>query len=673
MRRWLLRLAVVAGVAMAGLEVWVRTAPVPDLAPPVSATVLDRDGRLLRAYTVADGRWRLPVTVEQVDPRFVAQLIAYEDKRFHEHGGVDLRAMTRAAWQLATNGRIVSGGSTLTMQVARLLREAPSGRVSDKLAQVRLALALERQLTKTEILDLYLRLAPYGGNVEGVRAASLTWFGKEPRRLTAAEAALLVALPQAPESRRPDRYPGIARHARDRVLARAEARGVLSPGAVLAARRERIPTARQPFPQLAPHLADRLRRPGEAVTTTIDAALQAQLEALVAERAPALGKGLSAAVIVAEHATGEVRARVGSPGLDAWHRGGFLDMTRAVRSPGSTLKPFIYGLAFEGGIAHPETLIDDRPMDFRGYRPGNFDRTHRGTLSVREALQLSLNVPAVAVLDQVGPARLLTRLRRAGAEPRLASHGAPGLAVALGGLGLTLEELTGLYAGLANGGEARALRDLPLTDARPVPRLLSAEAAWHVGDVLAGAPPPDNAAAERLAFKTGTSYGYRDAWAVGFDGTHVVGVWVGRPDAASAPGILGQGTAAPLLFEAFGRLKSRPDPLPPPPPSALTLTNAELPLPMRRFRHPGMRRKGQGAAPRIAYPPQGATVNTGGGPLVLKVAEGRPPFRWLANGAPLAVDARSREVLWTPGGPGAVTLSVIDRDGRAARTRAWVE
>jgi len=655
-----------------GLDHWIATAPVPDLVPEVSATVLDRDGRLMRAYQVADGRWRLPVSLDQVDPGYVAQLLAYEDRRFYDHSGVDLIAMARAAGQAVLNGRPVSGASTLTMQVARLLQQTTTRTIGAKLAQIRLALAIERRLSKREILELYFTLAPFGGNIEGVRAASLTWFGKEPRRLTPAEAALLVALPQSPNSRRPDRAPEAARKARDRVLSRAVAKGTLPAGDATAARTEAIPNRRRAFPQFAPHLADRRRREAPDLSVhrlTLDRDLQASLETLIAERTTAMGPALSAAVMVADHATGEILATVGSPGLANDARQGFIDMTRAIRSPGSALKPLIYGLAFENGIAHPESLIEDRPTSFAGYVPTNFDKGYRGTVSVRTALQRSLNVPAVVLLDAVGPARMLARMRRAGMRPVLPPGKAPGLAIGLGGIGVRLADLVALYAALARGGTAVALHAIP-GDTATGARVLSPGAAWQVADVLAGAPAPLAASNGQLAFKTGTSYGYRDAWAVGFDGRHVIGVWVGRPDAAPVPGITGIKTAAPILFEAFTRLKPEAEPLAPPPGDVLTISHAELPIPLRRVRSPhGLARTG----PEIAFPPNGARVATGGGELALKVRAGQPPFTWLIDGMPVETMSLERETAWRPGGPGYVAIAVIDALGEAARARVFVE
>ena len=638
----------------------------------MSTVVLDRNDRLMRAYQVADGRWRLPVAPGQVDRGYLSLLFAYEDRRFHDHAGVDPLAIARAIGQAVWNGKAVSGASTLTMQVARLLQERPTRTLTGKLEQIRLALALERRLDKSQVLELYLKLAPFGGNIEGIRAASLTWFGKEPARLTPAEAALLVALPQSPEARRPDRHPKAARRARDRVLDRAVAAGVLAPAEAQAARSEPVPTKRRAFPALSPHLADRIHRaaPDRQVhRLTLDRTLQRDLQALISASAQALPPHVSAAVIVADHRTGEILASVGSAGLTDERRRGYVDMTQAVRSPGSTLKPFIYGLAFEHGLAHPESLVEDRPTSFAGYVPTNFDDGYHGTVSLRSALQRSLNVPAVVLLDAVGPARLLATMSQGGARPVLPPGRGPGLAIGLGGVGLTLQDLVGLYAGLARGGQAITLSAVSKgTDGA---RLFGGSAAWHVADILAGAAAPVAASNGQLAYKTGTSYGYRDAWAVGFDGAHVIGVWVGRADAAPVPGITGIKTAAPILFQALNRLKPAPDPLAPPPPDTLVVRHAELPAPLRRVRS----RYGQQIrpGPQIAFPPDGARVEVRGPMLALKVRDGRAPFTWIVNGRPVETMALSRESAWRPDGRGFVSISVIDATGAAASAKVFLQ
>jgi len=648
---------------------WIDATLLPPLGVETSVEVVDRGGKLLRAYTVADGRWRMATGLAEVDPGYIALLLAYEDKRFHRHSGVDAWALARVVAQALWHGRVVSGGSTLTMQVARLLEASGTGRVKGKLRQMRVALALERRLSKDQILGLYLHLAPYGGNLEGVRAASLAYFGKEPRRLTPAEAALLVAIPQSPETRRPDRAPGVAAHARARVLARAVGDGLLTADQAQAALSEPVPRLRQPFAQLAPHLADRVRRqsPGAMrIKLTLDAGLQAQMERLAADAVAGQGERLQIAIVVADHRSGEVLASVGSAAYQGDARQGFNDMTRALRSPGSTLKPLIYGLAFDQGLAHPETLIDDRPVDFAGYAPQNFDRMFRGTIRLREALQLSLNVPAVMLTDALGPAQLLAAMSRAGMRP-VVPGGQPGLAVALGGVGVTLEEMVQLYATIARGGVALPLR--VTGESVEGQRVLSATAAWQVSDILSGLAPPPGAPTNRLAYKTGTSYGHRDAWAIGFDGRHVVGVWLGRADGTPVPGVFAADSAAPVLFQAFNRLAPALTPLPPPPPATLLVSNPQLPQPLRRFRARNAAFAAPADAPAVTFPPDGAEVEVLAQGLKLRVAGGVAPFTWLADGVPVLTGIAAREALLAAPWRGFVTLSVIDAAGQSARTR----
>jgi penicillin-binding protein 1C len=671
--------AVALCLAVAALVAFVHRLGPPPLGESMqfSTLVVDREGRLLRAFATSDGRWRLPVRVDGVDPRYFEVLLGYEDQRFRVHPGVDWRATLRAGGQLVRNGRIVSGGSTITMQVARLLEPRRERTAGAKLRQMVRAVELERRLSKDEILNLYLNLAPFGGNIEGIRAASLTYFGHEPRRLTLGEAALLVALPQSPETRRPDRSHDVAKKARDRVLDRLQHQGILSAAEVAHAKAEPVPSARRPMPMLAPHVADAMVAAAPDVKLhrlTLEATWQKSLQDLARDRARAFGPDISVAILAVDHATGEIRARVGSADYFDLRRAGQVDMTKAIRSPGSTLKPFIYGLGFEDGFLHPETLIDDRPVRYGVYAPENFDLSFQGTVSVRHALQMSLNVPAVAVLDRVGASRFAARLAQGGGTLVLPKGEAPGLAMALGGVGITLEDLVTLYAGLARGGSTLTLTERQ-SEIAPAPqprRLMEPVAAWYVGNILIGTPPPENAIGHRIAFKTGTSYGYRDAWAVGFDGRTTIGVWVGRADGAPMPGFIGRSVAAPILFDAFARSGKLIAPLAHAPRTAIFATNAKLPLPLQRFR-PGGMLPSEGTDPplKIVFPPNGArlelaaTPGQPAEPVMLKIAGGTQPLSVLVNGVPLAGGADRRKVFFSPDGPGFVRLTVTDAKGAA--------
>ncbi|PAQ03970.1 penicillin-binding protein 1C [Mesorhizobium mediterraneum] len=690
LRRTAITAAACAGLmAISAATLWQLDRAFPPPLPAeltVSTEVLDRDGQLLRAFATPDGYWRLATRLDQVDKQLVDMLVTYEDKRFWDHQGVDVLALARAAGQFATNGRIVSGGSTLSMQLARLAEPRDSRSLGSKIKQMLRALQIERRLTKREILERYLTLAPYGGNLEGVRAASLAYFGKEPKRLTLSEAALLVALPQLPEKRRPDRNLAIAHAARDRVLARMVSSGLLGEREAARAALDDVSAIRRTLPALAAHAAYAMLPravPGQKLQLTIRKSVQEGLEQVARDAATRLGPRLSVAMVLADARTGDILGEVGSANFFDASRSGWIDMTRIVRSPGSTLKPFIYGLAFEQGLVAQETLIDDSPTDFGGYRPKNFDMGYQGDVSIRQALQLSLNVPAIRVLDAVGPARLLARFRQAGVTPILPVNKAPGLAIGLGGVGVTLRDLVQLYAGLANGGKAHTLRDgtEPANAERSTTTILDDQANWQITDILSGVKPPEGAAQRGIAYKTGTSYGYRDAWSVGFDGRYVLGVWVGRPDAGAVPGLSGYVSAAPILFEGFVRSGLATVPLPSRPAGVIRPRRDDLPVTLARF--------GSGAdglvqaaptepAPTIIFPPDGAhvdldTTTAEASPLVLKLQGGRAPFRWLANGKPLVGIDRRRTATWQPDGTGYSTLTVIDAVGRAASVKVFVE
>ncbi|MBP2572276.1 penicillin-binding protein 1C [Agrobacterium tumefaciens] len=678
--------ALLLGGAAFGLDALDKAYPPPlEAARQRSFEVLDRDGKLLRAFATADGRWRLKTTAAEVDPQFMRMLVAYEDQRFYDHHGVDPLALLRSAWQLASNGRIVSGASTLSMQVARLIEPRADRSFSAKLLQAVRALQIERRLSKADILDLYLNIAPYGGNLEGVRAASLAWFGKEPGRLDTAEAALLVALPQLPEKRRPDRFPGAAKQARERVLQRLAVERVVGDGEAARAALADVPSSRRDLPSYAPHMAvaARAKFPNTAkVRSTLTLPIQRELEDVARHAAEKLEDKVSVAIVMADAQTGDILAEVGSADYLDTARRGFVEMSRAVRSPGSTLKPFIYGLAFENGLIGQETIIEDRPADFSGYRPRNFDMHYQGDVSIRQALQLSLNVPAVKLLDAVSPSALMVRFRRVGVRLVLPASEAPGLAIALGGAGISLVDLVQLYAGLAGGGDPVRLGD----GVRSAPerlegdRLFSDAAIWNVSDILSGVLPPLGMKQRGIAYKTGTSYGYRDAWSVGYDGRHVIGVWVGRADNGAVPGVAGYATAAPILFEAFAKSGVAVTPMPAAPSGVARIAVSDLPANQRRFTTTAnglLAASRRESAPRIVYPPEGARVELSGqsgiSPLVLKLQGGRAPFRWLANGLPLPDASHRRNSEWRPEGQGFSTLTVIDADGRASSVRIFVE
>ena len=660
-------------VVLAGLD----AAFPPDLSRGLrsSPVALDRRGVWLRALPVENGRWRIRADLDRTDPAFVARVIRLEDARFFRHPGVDPFALARALASAATHGgRFTSGASTLNMQTARLLEPRPRNLLSKAIEMVR-AVQLEARFTKRQILGLYFTLAPYGGNLEGARAASLAYFGHEPANLTTAEQALLIALPQAPEARRPDRRRDNARAARQHVLDRMIRARMITEGEAAEAEAEALP-ARSPFPSLAWHLAGQLAAAAPAsqasVVTTLDAELQRRLEPLVAREAARQGPQTQVAAMVVEIRGRAVRALVGSGGLA--RDGGWIDMTRAVRSPGSALKPFIYAVAFDQGLAAPDTQVDDVSRRFTDYQPEDFDRVFHGRVTVREALIHSLNVPAVATLERIGAPAFEARLQSAGVtliRPRRGFRDA-GLALALGGEGITLRDLALLYAALGDGGLARPLawtedqsRDRLHGSGS---RLVSPRAAGQVLDILregpmpAGRPPPALArGAPAMAFKTGTSYGYRDALAAGVVGGYVVIVWTGRADGGARPGLTGRDAALPLLFDAADLIA-----LPPAAPRPIAPRAA--PPALQQLERPD-------TGPQIVFPPNNAVVQVDAfGPRSrgLAFAAGGENLTWYVEGEPVAEDPVSHRVIWRPDGPGFYRVTVIDGQGRRAESRIRV-
>ncbi len=681
-----------AGLALLGLAVCVSGLWLLDKAFPPdlsryqdrSTVVLDAQGGILRAFLASDGIWRLQGDPDTVNRRYLRLLKAYEDKRFDSHWGVDPLAVARASLQWAMSGRIVSGASTLSMQAARLLEPRPRGLVA-KLQQMARAVQLEWRFSKPEILRIYLTLAPYGGNLEGVRAASLAYFNKEPKELSLGQAALLVALPQSPERLRPDRFSQAARAGRTKVLTRLLETSAITGQAFEEAMAEPVPDTRRAFPFHSPRLARRLERrhlPGSAIETFIDPAVQRSIEDLAARHGQAFDDPASVAILVVDNETLGVIGYLG--GDDFWGRAGQVDLARAIRSPGSALKPFIYGLAFDDLTVHPDTLIEDRPIRFGAYEPRNFDRGYQGTVTIRTALQQSLNVPAVALLDRVGPERFFAGLRQSGAGLMLpANVSRATLPVALGGLGISLQDLTMLFAGLAKGGLVAPLRLTQDVTPAPARRLFGAAAAWYVTDTLRNAPLPDgwgrarNIVRDRqIAFKTGTSYGFRDAWAIGYSGAYTVGAWVGRADGTPRPGHFGRNDAAPVMLQVFSLLPREAHGGWSVPENVLTVSNREdLPPAMRRFTV--QERLYQAAdgmpPPRIAYPPHGAVVpagmSEGQGDVILRGQDGTLPLRWIVNGSLLPTNEKDpRLAVWPADGEGFVDVSVVDAEGRSARS-----
>ena len=613
-----------------------RLYPLPlDRLASVGTEVVDREGRTVALLPAPGGVWRFRTSADEVPRQFLDLLVTVEDRRFWYHPGVDPVALVRATVQWLRAGRVVSGGSTLTMQAARLLEPRPRT-LRSKIIEALRALQLEAHYSKREILGIWLSLAPFGGNLEGVRAASFAWFGARPQSLDPAQQALLVAFPRRPEALRPDRHPEPARLLRDRVLAQGVRAGLFAAAAPVA-----LPLGRRALPLHAPQVLATVPR-APVVATTLDLPLQAALERLAAERLVELPPRASLALLIGDLRTREIRAlTAGDWGNEA--RAGAVDLTRAVRSPGSALKPFIYAMALEDGIAGPQTRLVDLPRRFGGYAPEDFDRGFAGSVTFAEALRRSLNLPAVALLDRIGPLRYAETLRAAGVPLALPAGAEASLPLALGGGGISLRDAATLYTALAGDGSATRLR---LLAAEPVMRrpFLEARAARTIAGPLT-TPFPDGGP-PGVAWKTGTSWGGRDAWALGFDAAHVAGVWVGRPDGTPLPGATGTALALPILAHLFDLLPPAPRPEP-------TIEQEAAAAPAAAD------------ALRLLFPPDAATLSADG-PVTLRAMGGRRPLAFLVDGVRVPAEPVRRTAEWSPPGPGFYRLTVLDADGAAA-------
>lgn len=540
-------------------RVWPLPLPKDDLA----RVVLAEDGTPLWRFADANGVWRYPVRTDEVSPYYLDALLTYEDRWFYQHPGVNPLALGRAAWQNLSGGRVLSGGSTLSMQVARLL-DPHSRTLPGKLRQLWRTGQLEWHLSKEQILNLYLNRAPFGGTLQGVAAASWAYLGKSPRHLTHAEAAMLAVLPQAPSRLRPDRHPARAQIARDKVLRRLAEFNVWPQAAVDEALEEPLLLAPRLEPSLAPLLARRLNRPDSPplIRTTLDATLQRRLEDLLLGWRARLPERTSAAILVVEEQTMAVRAYLGSVDINDARRFGHVDMISALRSPGSTLKPFLYGMALDAGLIHSESLLQDVPRRYGDYRPGNFSMGFSGPVPASSALSTSLNLPAVQLLEAYGPKRFAAEMRIGGMPLALPAMAEPNLSLILGGAGSRLEDLVSGYSAFARGGKSANIRLQPDDQLRERP-LLSPGSAWIVRRILSGQARPDRDPRAELvqrpvlAWKTGTSYGFRDAWAIGVGPRYLIGIWIGRPDGTPVPGQFGLASAAPLMLQVHDVLTNR--------------------------------------------------------------------------------------------------------------------
>jgi penicillin-binding protein 1C len=544
----------------------------PQQKDSFATLVVDRHGEPLRSFADKKGVWRYEIQISDVSPLYIDALINYEDQYFYDHFGINPLSLLRAGLQLLREGEVVSGGSTLTMQVARILY--PHSRtVAGKVHQMLRAIQLEWYLSKAEILELYLNYAPFGGTIEGVQAASLQYLHKPASSLRPSEAALLAVLPQAPSRLRPDRHPERAELARNKVLQRMLHQGRWSDEIVVQAQQEKIAVWPLVTPQYAPILSRRLHQQyptKRLIHTSLILSLQQQFEETVSAYVSSLDEKVSASVLLLDNESQEVVAYLGSAGFNNRERAGHVDMVSAIRSPGSTLKPFLFGLSLDKNLIHSESLLADVPRVAEHYRPGNFSLGFTGPVSAATALTRSLNLPFVQLIETYGPQSFVNKLEHVGIHLTIpGGHANP--AVILGGAGISLEELVVLYSSLANGGRVRHARfladnvqpSLSVKNSQHSGRaLLSAESAWVTWQTLNDVKLPQQMryglrreSLPSIGWKTGTSWDYRDVWAIGVSQKYTLGVWLGRPDGKPMQKTMGSLLAAPLLFNLFGQLE----------------------------------------------------------------------------------------------------------------------
>jgi penicillin-binding protein 1C len=527
----------------------------------------DSQGNILRGFTNKSGFWLMPVELDEINPQLINATLSIEDNRFRKHFGVDPFAVMRALGLNLKNGRIISGASTISMQVMRLI-EGRQRSFPNKIIEAVHAIHLERLYSKDEILRLYLELAPYGGNIHGVKAASFRYFNKHLAGLTLSECALLAGIPQSPTRLRPNRYPDKAAARRDRVLLSMLKNNYITKAQYDTALKEPVSAGNNILPFKTPHFAEFVHRrysKTKNVHTTLDPAIQHFAENALSETVNSLKPyGVTnGAIVVIENATGSIRAMVGSADFFSRENSGQINGALSRRCPGSTLKPFTYALGFEQGLFTPSMILSDKPVQYNGYSPTNYDNKFRGDVSVREALVDSLNVPAVEVLNRVGYRNLYRFLRSVGITTlnQLPEH--YGLALTLGAGEVNLLELTNAYAALARLGEYKPYTFIEGKENQSR-RILSEAAAYLVADITSDTKRlndigihRDNNIHPKIAWKTGTSYGNKDAWTICYNPEYTIGVWLGNFSARTAKALVGVDAAAPIGVKIFDWLYLR--------------------------------------------------------------------------------------------------------------------
>ncbi len=642
----------------------IKLTPTKDL----SRVVLDRSGKVVYATLNSKDKWRFSVDLKKIDLNYKRVLLNFEDKRFYKHWGVDYLALLRASWQLIKYGHITSGGSTITMQLARLL-EPKSRTISSKIIEIFRAYQLELHYSKDEILSAYLTLAPYGGNVEGIVAASMRYFGKAPNALTLSQSAILVSIPQSPELNRPDRYKSATKEARDKVLKRAYEAKIIDKSSYNFAKNSKIEAKVYKFPRFSPHLSQELLKNSKAleIESRLNLPLQNRLEIWAKNVGTNLPKGATLGVIVLKNSSGEVLSYIGS--YDMFNKDilGYIDINRAIRSPGSILKPLIYGMALENGIVDVNTIIKDNQSQFGEYRPHNFSKKYHDEVTVAYALQNSLNIPAIKVLQKVGVDNFLDRLKNGCGKVILPKKQA-NLTVALGGLGIKAVQIAQIYSILANGGTGYTLHYLKGQKGKKI-KLLNSDADAKVVDILreAVAPRGFTNLSGFLAYKTGTSYGYRDFWSAVFSKEITVVVLVAKANNSSIIKSSARDIALPLAFEVMSFVKSY---IPHNSWSRDSKINTKR-VPSNTLKYL-YKPKEEVENFKFLYPKEGAKFQSASCEDVtveFKLKGGKSPYIWYIDGKEKKFNKSSIRYSFKEG---AHTISAIDKSAKQVVVDIWV-
>ena len=631
--RWLL-----TGIVVLAVTAW--------FMPPGTRTlsqegriIYDRHGHALALFLDKRQQWAFATRPQRVSPVMRRMLVAIEDQHFPWDPGVDPLAILRAVGQMALAGHVVSGASTITMQVTRMLHPQPRT-LPVKMLEAMQAISLFEHHSKSAVLGMWLSLAPEGGNIEGVEAAAHAWFHQSPRTLGPAQAAFLVMMVRNPNQLNPLTHPRAALATRNQILRESRRQGVISQAALERALATPLPQRLYPMPLLSPQAVSTLP---SGTRTTLNAPMDSAIAVIARQTLHHMAPTESVAILVVSLKTKGIRAIYSGDWGNA-QRHGFIDMTRAIRSPGSALKPFLYGLSLEAGLIRPTTDVSDFPSNFGAYEPNDYNDTYMGVVTATTALRRSLNVPAVDLIDAYGPLRFAAHLTAAG-TPMMLPYGAdPALPLALGGAGISMRRLVALYAGLANGGVVERLH-LIAGQRRRQRRLLSPHAAEEVTAIL-NRPFPFGGPTG-IAWKTGTSAGNRDDWAIGFNHRYAAAVWIGQPNGAALPGDTAL-AAIPILAKVFSILPGR----------ALSVHPPTRPLTLQRLP--------MGTLLEIAAPAPGAQL-TAGEPVSIRVLGGSRPFHFLVDGRPIPSDPALRSVRWTPSVAGFYHLSILDANGKLVK------